>query len=407
MNIRKVAVLILGICIICMSGCGKQKTEEEKISLSVWTCQEDLQVVREMAEQFEQEYDDTVDLEVTVQLQNVVGIKDMVIGKLSSAADVYNFPDDQFHDLYDNHALEPVCVDKEKIVEGCGGKESGIVKKVLKEDELYAYPCTNSNGYFMYYNSKYFTKDDVKDLDTMLSIAKENGKYVVMDWTGGWYTYSFFRAAGMDVCLSEDRSHNVCDFNSTTNEITGRDVAEAMLKIASNKGFENMTNESALEAMKSGDVIACVSGTWNTKNYENIWGKDCAACKLPEYTVKGKKLQMCSVAGYKYIGVNPESKHIEWAHKLAAYLTNYDNQILRYQRVGECPAYIEAAESEVVQKSKAVSALHQQSEYAVSLEVGDNYWEPMSMFGIYMAAKNPDYKNLQKLLDYIVEEIEK
>ena len=89
------------------------------------------------------------------------------------------------------------------------------------------------------------------------------------------------------------------------------------------------------------------------------------------------------------------------------YLTNYDNQILRYQRVGECPAYIEAAESEVVQKSKAVSALHQQSEYAVSLEVGANYWEPMSMFGIYMAAKNPDYKNLQKLLDYIVEEIEK
>lgn len=404
MNMRKKVLFILGICMIYMSGCGEEP--KEKVNLSVWTAKEDLQVVREMAGQFTEDYQDQIDLEITVQLEDVTGIKAMVIDKLDSAADVYSFPDDQFRDLYENQALATVSEDKEKIMESCGGRESGIVEKVLKEDELYAYPCTNSNGYFMYYNSKYFTEDDVKDLDTMLSIAEKNKKYIAMDWTGGWYTYSFFKAAGLDVHLSEDGSHNVCNFNSITEEITGRDVAEAMLKIASSKGFENMTNDCALEDIKSGDVIAYVSGTWNATNYENIWGQYYSAAKLPQYTVKGKKLQMYSVAGYKYMGVNPQSKHLDWAQKLAAYLTNYENQILRYRKVGECPADIHAAESEVVQKSKAVSALYQQSKYAQSLEIGDNYWNPMSMFGIYMAARNPDYKKLQTLLDYVVEEIE-
>ena len=178
MNMRKKALFILGICMICMSGCGEEP--KEKVNLSVWTSKEDLQVVREMAGQFTEDYQEQIDLEITVQLEDVTGIKAMVIDKLDSAADVYSFPDDQFRDLYENQALATVSEDKEKIMESCGGRESGIVEKVLKEDELYAYPCTNSNGYFMYYNSKYFTEDDVKDLDTMLSIAEKNKKYIAI-----------------------------------------------------------------------------------------------------------------------------------------------------------------------------------------------------------------------------------
>lgn len=75
MNMRKKALFILGICMIYMSGCGEEP--KEKVNLSVWTSKEDLQVVREMA--------------------------------------------GQFRDLYENQALATVSEDKEKIMESCGG----------------------------------------------------------------------------------------------------------------------------------------------------------------------------------------------------------------------------------------------------------------------------------------------
>lgn len=50
---------------------------------------------------------------------------------------------------------------------------------------------TADNGYFMYYNKDYFTEEDVKSLDKMLSVAQAAGKKVAMEFNSGWYLYSF------------------------------------------------------------------------------------------------------------------------------------------------------------------------------------------------------------------------
>lgn len=44
---------------------------------------------------------------------------------------------------------------------------------------------------FMYYNKDYFTEEDVKSLDKMLSVAQAAGKKVAMEFNSGWYLYSF------------------------------------------------------------------------------------------------------------------------------------------------------------------------------------------------------------------------
>ena len=61
----------------------------------------------------------------------------------------------------------------------------------LLMEKLYGYPMTADNGYFMYYNKDYFTEEDVKSLDTMLSVAQAAGKKVAMEFNSGWYLYSF------------------------------------------------------------------------------------------------------------------------------------------------------------------------------------------------------------------------
>ena len=42
-------------------------------------------------------------------------------------------------------------------------------------DQLYAYPLTADNGYFLYYNKAYFTDEYVQSLDRMLKTAAQGG----------------------------------------------------------------------------------------------------------------------------------------------------------------------------------------------------------------------------------------
>lgn len=51
--------------------------------------------------------------------------------------------------------------------------------------------------------------------------------------------------------------------------------------------------------MKSGEVIAGISGVWDVMNAKEAWGADYGACKLPAYTCAGREVQMASFTGYK------------------------------------------------------------------------------------------------------------
>lgn len=60
-----------------------------------------------------------------------------------------------------------------------------------------------------------------------------------------------------------------------------------------------------------------------------------------------------------------------------------------------------------MKKSAAIVALGEQNKYAKVQNVLDTYWEPMSVFGTYVASGNQDDRDLQELLDETVEKIEK
>lgn len=413
---KKLASTFLCVVLSCMCfiGCsnGDNKTTQsskekgkEKVTLSLWGSKEDAKLLEMMVESFKKHYQKEADFEITISPESEVTCKTTVLSDPKAAADVYTFAEDQLDDLVDAGALLPITEEKEQTIKDCGGEKSAAIEAVTKDGKMYAYPATSSNGYFLFYNSKYFNEDDVTSFDKMLAIAAKNKKKVSMDFTSGWYTYSFFKGAGLDVHKDKKGERNICDWNSTSGRYTGVDVLEAMIAISQNKGFVSLTDEEFTKGIKDGLVIAGVSGTWNAKLLEDKFGDGYAATKLPKFTLKGELVQMHSVVGYKVVGVNAYSKNSKWAQRLAAWITNKDNQELRFKERGEAPANQQAAQSDEVQNTPAVAALNAQSEYGHIQKVTGSFWTPACRMGTVIIAGNPKNKNLQKLLDETVEKI--
>lgn len=367
------------------------------VTMTVWASEEDQDLTTKLLDDFKALYPD-VTFEITLGAESESTAKDTVLTDVEAAADVYAFADDQINELVQAGALQEVVANYTYDV--AGENVSGAVEAASKDGKLYAYPMTADNGYFMFYDSSVFTEDDVKSLEKMIEVADAAGKKVAMCVSDGWYIYSFFQGAGLELTLNEDGT-NTCTWNAAG----GTDVAQAIIDLASSNGFVDMTDEEMATQIAEGNVVACVNGTWRAETAAEAWGDNYAATKLPTFKVAGKDCQMSSYSGYKLIGVNPHSKNLGWAMLLAEFLTNEDSQKARFEARGLGPANSAAAASPEVQSNPAIAALAEQAAYATPQRVGGKYWDPAKTLGQILASGNPDGTDLQQLLDTTVEGI--
>lgn len=375
--------------------------ESGKVDLKVWTEEDAHDLTQMMIDSFIQNYAGQADFNITIEHVADADVRNVLLGDINNAADVFTFPDDQLQSMVAAGALEPV----ENAAQISSANLADAVEAATINGTLYAYPATADNGYFLYYNKKYFKDEDLNTLDSILAIAAENGKKMTMDFTFGWYLYSFFGNTGLDMHINEDGITNFCNWNSTEGDITGVEIAQAVLDITSNPGFMGGGDTELNEGAANDTVIAGVSGVWNAVNMKNVWGSDYGACKLPTYTCDGKQIQMASFKGYKMIGVNYYSKHKQWAQKLADWMTNEENQTLRFTQRSQGPSNINAAASDEILKEPAILAVIEQGKFGKVQRVGNNYWTPCSEFGAKMVNGNADNVPLQDIMDKLVEGI--
>ena len=399
-------LLCLFLPLVLLAACGSQEAsppereaETGTVDLTVWGAEEDEALLQEIFASFQSHYAGQASFQIAFHPQSESSCKDALLGSLEEGADVFAFADDQVAALAAAGGLDAI----EDSAEIRSANLSAAVEAASVGGALYAYPLTADNGYFLYYNKAYFSDEDIQSLERMLELAALAGRQVAMDWSSAWYVYSFFGNTGLTVGLNEDGLTNYCTWNSTEGDIRGTDVAEAMLSIAASPGFSNMTDQEFLAGVQNGSVIAGVSGVWNAVAVEKAWGADAGAAKLPSYTCAGKQVQMASFSGCKLIGVNAYSKHPEWAARLAEWITSEENQRLRFERRGQGPANINAANSPQVQASPAIAALLAQSEFSQLQRVGGKFWDPVSEFALNMAAGNPSGASLQAQLDRLAE----
>lgn len=418
---RKIlSVLLTGfIAVTLLSGCagggGTQQSETEnqeavptekisgKVELKVWAEESTFDALSQMVDSFKEEYKGQADFDITLEQNVDAYTKANVLADVHNAADVFVMVDDQVASLAAAGALYPV----PNVEEVKAANVQTAVDAATINDVLYAYPMTADNGCFLYYNKKYYKDSDVTTLDNVLQVAADHKKKVAMDWGSGWYLYSFFGQTGLDFGINEDGVTNHCNWNSKDGDIKGVDIASAMLEIAANPGFASMSDGDFIAGAQKGTVIAGVSGVWDSDALKKAWGNDLGAVKLPTYTVAGKQVQMTSFSGCKLIGVNAYSKDAEWAAKLADWLTNEQNQTLRFQMNGQGPSNTKAAESDAVKTDVAIQAVIAQSEFGELQRVGNSYWDATATFGNALASGNPEHKKLQQLMDDLVAGITK
>lgn len=405
---KRVCGLFLSLlCATALMGCGQaKKTEPEdtapqKVELVVWGAEEDTELMNQIIQSFQATYQGQADFEITFEVQGESQCKDALLGGLEEGADVFTFADDQLNALAAAGALDPI----ENADEVRNRNLSTTIEAATVNNQLYAYPLTADNGYFLYYNKRYITDEQAKTLEGILEAAAANDKYFAMDWSSAWYVYSFFGNTGLQVGLNDDGITNYCTWNQTDGSIRGIDVAQAMLRIAESPGFSNRTDEEFLNGVKDGSVIAGISGVWNSLAVQEAWGEDAGAAKLPTYSCNGRQVQMASFSGCKLIGVNAYSEHPEWASMLAEWITNEENQRLRFVMRGQGPSNTAIADSAEIRQSPAIAALLEQSEFSQLQRVGGKFWDPVSKFAGNMAEGNPSGQNLQEQLDEMAEAV--
>ena len=371
------------------------------VELNVWADENSFDVLEGMIASFKQKYAGEAEFNITLTAMAESDVKAVMLGNIHEGADVFQFPDDQLNSLIAGGVLSAVPNSDE--VKAANIEES--VNAASLDGTLYAYPMTADNGYFLYYDKRYLTEEDVKTMDGILAVAQNKGKKVSMELNAGWYLYSFFGNTGLQLSLNEDGVTNYCNWNTTEGSVTGMDIGEAIVKIVSNPAFVAQVDDSFISGVKNETVIAGISGVWNAATIKEAWGEDYGAVKLPTYTCNGQQIQMASFTGYKMVGVNSYSENVEWAHKFADWITNEENQQIRFTEKNMGPSNINVAASDEVGKVPAIAAVIDQSHYGVLQRVGNNYWAPCVEFADNIVASKPTGEALQTLLDKLVKAI--
>ena len=194
-----------------LSGCQKnapapaaqeQTPDSDTVNLTVWGGEEDEELLLQIIDGFLAKYQGQANFAITYEPQSESSCTDALMADLEHGADVFAFADDQLNTLVAAGALEPV--ENAETIKGANLPEA--VASASVGDTLYALPLTADNGYFLYYNKKYFSENDIQSLDRMLEIAAQHDKKVSMEWDSGWYVYSLFGNTGLTVGLNPEQN---------------------------------------------------------------------------------------------------------------------------------------------------------------------------------------------------------
>ena len=423
------ALLVLCLALVACDGNDNNNdnndpAKKEKITLTVWGSQEDQEMLKAMCAAYAAANPDK-EYKFLFGVQGEGDAADKVLNDVTSGPDVFSFASDQINKLYAGGALARVggAIEQNiKEINSAGSVDAATIT-VNGEDQLFAYPCTEDNTLFLYYDKSVIGEDDIDTLDDLLDAAHAAGKKVHFKLNDdGWYLSSFFFAVpelGYNVTYDNKMVETAVNVNY--NNAQGLSVMKALAKYVNHPALVIQTDDSKIiagltpDAQGNVEIAAAVSGTWNAKGIKELLGDNIGASKLPTVEIGGEQKQLVTYMGCKLIGVNGYSQQKAEAHKLAQWLTNEQNQLIRFETRGFGPSNKVVAQSTAVQNDLIISAVMDQAKYSRAQKgVPGNYWTPMgALITPFIEMKEngtladlPD-ATLQEYLDALVSQIAK
>ncbi len=390
-------IALLGsILVACRGGNGNgsdttgegTSSSKKQVTLTVWGAQEDQAMLKEMCAAYaEANPQNKYTFNFGVQGEGDVG--DKILNDVMAGPDVFSFPSDRINSFYAGGALARIGGEIEETVkaENAPGAVEAATILVNGENHLYAFPSTGDNCYFLYYDkSVYKNAEDLADMDRLLAVAKEAGKTVHFKINDdGWYLSSFFFAdedLKYDVTYNDRMVEEKVEINYDTED--GLDVMRAIRHYIGSDAFVAQTDDSKIVAAFTPDAsgkreaAAAVSGTWSAATIKSLLGDNMGVAILPTVNIGGEEMRLSGFMGYKLIGVGGYSQNKGEATKLAAWLTNEENQLKRFQVRGFGPTNKAVSSMPEVLDDPVIAAVLEQAEFNRSQKnVPNAYWTPM------------------------------
>ena len=380
---KKALALLLALAMIfALAACGggsAKKQDGGSFDIVVWVPELAVDLTKQQIADFNASNEYGITFNATVEPVSEAVAANNMVTDVEAGGDIFFFAQDQFARLVQAGALNKLGAEAAATVKGAN--DAGAVKAATSGDEMFAYPLTADNGYYMYYDKSVIPEEDVDSLEALIKDCEDAGKYFAFEaQTSAWYIASWFFATG---CVSEwitDNDGKFISIKDTFNSPDGLIAAKGMKKLLDSP--MHLSSGSASE-FSSGAAIV-VSGIWDYETAKGILGDNLGATDLPSFNVDGKDYHLGSFNGCKLLGVKPQADAAKGAalHLLAQYLTGEKAEMERFDALSWGPSNLADQASEAVQANPGLVALAKQAPYSVPQgNIEGSWWDIAKVIG--------------------------
>ncbi|MCR5611985.1 MAG: extracellular solute-binding protein [Clostridiales bacterium] len=379
------AIMLVLVMVLALAACKKPNVdpnttkEPEQPSgelagtydVTIWCADAAQDLFKKQIDDFNKTNTDGIVINAKIQPVSEADAGTNMITDVAAGADIYCFAQDQFARLVQANALDKLGVKAADAVRAAN--DAGVVAAATAGEDLYAYPMTSDNGYFMYYDKSIIPDEDIDSLEKLIADCEAKQKYFAFDCANGWYVAGWFFGTG---CVSEwktDADGQFVDVNDNWNSDKGLIAVKGLEKLVKSDFHVNSAKVAEFES----NAAVVVSGTWDYEAAKGLLGDNLGVADLPSFTVDGQEYHIGSFNGCKLLGVKPQTDAKKGAaiHKLAAYLTGEKCQQERFETLSWGPSNTAVQGSDAVKQNPGLAALLAQAPYSKPQgQIPDAWW---------------------------------
>ena len=378
------------------SGGGSEDSLAGTYDITVWVADAAVELTQKQIDDFNASNEDGIVINATIEPVSEADAATSMITDVEAGADIFCFAQDQFARLVQAGALSKLGSAAADTVASIN--DPAVVAAGTSGNELYAYPLTADNGYFMYYDKSVIPEEDIGSLEKLIADCEAAGKYFSFEMgTSAWYLASFFFATG---CVSEwetDDDGKFVSVHDTFNSPEGLIAVKGMEKLV--KSPAHVSSSSGADFESNSAIV--VTGTWDYETVLGILGDNMGVAELPSFEVDGQTYHLGSFNGCKLMGVKPQTDAYKGAalHKLAQYLTGEQCQMERFDALSWGPSNTKDQASDKVQSNPGLAALLAQFPYSTPQgQIHGSWWDIAKVIGDNVKEAQSE-EDLQAALD--------
>lgn len=375
---KKFLAIVLA-AVMALSMVSFATADGETYDIKIWVAEAAKDLTEKQIADFNANNEFGFKFNATIEAVSEADAATQMITDVEAGGDIYCFAQDQFARLVQAGALDALGKKASETV--IANNDAGTVAAATSGEQLYAYPLTADNGYFMYYDKSVIPDEDVDSLEKLIADCEAAQKYFAFEMqTSAWYLASFFFATGCRSVWMTDDNGEFISVSDTFDSDNGLIAVKGMKKLVDSPyhlsaGGADQFNQNA---------AILVSGTWDFAKVQEYLGDNMGVTDLPSFEVDGKEYHLGSFNGCKLLGVKPQVDEMKGAaiHKLAQYLTGAQCQMERFEALAWGPSNLEDQASEAVQANPGLAALIKQAPYSVPQgQIHGSWWDIAKVIG--------------------------